>query len=367
MNPVIPAPVPVPLPAPVWLLQLLLVFTFVLHLAAMNFLVGGSAILAVSSWRCRSDPRHRELTRRACTAMPPVVAFTITLGVAPLLFLQLVYGQLFYTSSVIMAWSWLSVVGLLMLGYYGVYGYALQHDELGPRALWVAAGVGVAFLLIAMIFTQNMSLMLRPQDFYSLYLSKTVGNHLGSFQAVTLTRFLHFAVAAMAIAGLGLALLSRRWQADSPDFAAWARGYGVRWFLAASGVEIVVGFGFLFALPPNIRASFLGRDTLSTSILSLGIVLAVLAMLAARKSLAVACVAIFGTISLMAVVRHLVRVAYLRPYFDPHTLPVSGQWFVFALFALLLVAGIATLAWMLYQFFRPAATGEVSAGDRHAV
>jgi hypothetical protein len=56
----------------------------------------------------------------------------------------------------------------------------------------------------------------------------------------------------------------------------------------------------------------------------------------------------------MAVIRHLVRVAYLEPYFDPGSEPVRGQWVVFTLFVLLLVAGIATVAWMLYVFFRPA-------------
>jgi len=74
----------------------------------------------------------------------------------------------------------------------------------------------------------------------------------------------------------------------------------------------------------------------------------------ARLSLTASTIAIVGTISLMAVIRHLVRVAYLQPYFDPSSLPVHGQWVVFGLFAVLLLAGIATVAWMLYVFFRPA-------------
>lgn len=41
MNPVIPAPVPIPLPAPPWLVQILLVFTYILHVLPMNLLVGG--------------------------------------------------------------------------------------------------------------------------------------------------------------------------------------------------------------------------------------------------------------------------------------------------------------------------------------
>jgi len=134
MTPVIPAPVPVPLPAPAWLLEFLLVFTFILHLLPMNFLLGGVVMVSVSSFLGRNDAKHREFARRAGGALPPVVAFAITLGVAPLLFLQLVYGQFFYASSVLMAWFWLAVVLLVMLGYYGVYWYNMQQEELGRRA-----------------------------------------------------------------------------------------------------------------------------------------------------------------------------------------------------------------------------------------
>ena len=106
MNPLIPAPVPVPLPAPVWLLRFLSVFTFVLHLVLMNCLVGGVVLLCVSAYRSLHDEQQRELVRRVAPVMPAVVSFTITFGVAPLLFLQLVYGQFFYTSSLLMAWGW---------------------------------------------------------------------------------------------------------------------------------------------------------------------------------------------------------------------------------------------------------------------
>ena len=83
------------------------------------------------------------------------------------------------------------------------------------------------------------------------------------------------------------------------------------------------------------------------------ILLAVAAFASAPRSLLASGIAIFGTISLMAVIRHLVRVAFLQPYFDPRSLPVRGQWGVFGIFALLLVAGLATVGWMLYVFFRP--------------
>jgi hypothetical protein len=71
-------------------------------------------------------------------------------------------------------------------------------------------------------------------------------------------------------------------------------------------------------------------------------------------------VAVLGTVSAMAVLRHFVRIAYLRPYFDPQVLPVRGQWAVFSIFVVLLLAGLATVGWMLYVFYRPAATRRAS-------
>ncbi len=361
MNPVIPAPVPVPLPAPPWLLQLLLVFTFILHLVPMNLLMGGTAMLAISSYLGRANGHHRELTRRVSRLMPPVVAFSITLGVAPLLFLQLLYGQLFYTSSVLMAWAWLAVVLLLMLGYYGVYWFTMQQEELGTRGFWVILVTAVLFLHIMMIFVQNMSLLERPEDFYPRFLAGSVGSYLGSLSGLTLARFLHMLVASFAVAGLGVALVSRVWKGEAPELAAWARRYGLKWFLAGTGVQFLVGVWFLVAHPAGIRDRFLGGDRLATTLLAVAIVLAILAMLAALRNLAASCFAIVGTISLMAVIRHLVRLERLEPYFDAQTLPVEGQWVVFTLFVILLVAGLATVGWMLYKFFRPTPSPTASA------
>lgn len=354
MNPVIPAPVPVPLPAPVPLLQFLLVFTFILHLLPMNLLLGGSILVAISSRIGNTESRHRELARRCAAALPPVTAFTITLGVAPLLFLQLIYGQLFYTSSVLMAWSWLAVVLLILLGYYGIYWFNLQQDELGPRSFWVMLVAAILFIHVSLIFTQNMSLMLRPQDFYSVFLARGVGNYLGPFDAVTVARWLHFLLAAVAFAGLAIALASAYWRRTgaAPDWADWARSYGSKWFLGGTAVQFIVGLAFLMLLPARIRSLFFGGSGLATALLVAGVLLALLALVLIWKSPLAAFVSILGTISLMAVMRHFVRAAYLDPHFNPGTLPVSGQWVVFALFAVLLLAGLGTIGWMLARYFR---------------
>ena len=60
---------------------------------------------------------------------------------APLLFVQVLYGRLFLTSSVLMAWWWLAVVPLVILAYSGAYLLAFRGKALGPRAKAVAAGL----------------------------------------------------------------------------------------------------------------------------------------------------------------------------------------------------------------------------------
>ena len=126
MTPIIPLADPLPQPAPAWLLWALLQLTFFLHLLAMNVVLGGSIL--VLHWRAsrrKEGAEHRaEITRVFARALPVAIAAAVTLGVAPLLFVQVLYGRLFLPSSVLMAWWWLAVVPLIILAYYGAYALA---------------------------------------------------------------------------------------------------------------------------------------------------------------------------------------------------------------------------------------------------
>ena len=94
--------------------------------------------------------------------MPIIIAFGVNLGVVPLLFTQLAYYKFFYPATILMAWFWLAIIGLLIPAYYGVYAYVwgLKNGEnvAGWRQLagWVAA---VFFIVIGFIFANGFSLM----------------------------------------------------------------------------------------------------------------------------------------------------------------------------------------------------------------
>ena len=119
MNPLIPPPDEFGLPAPPWVFQSLLILTFALHLVFMNFVLGGMLIQAVALCRRNAGPTMRALIEILSSTMPVAVSFTITTGVAPLLFVQVLYGQFFYTSNILLGFIWLSILVWLIHAFYG--------------------------------------------------------------------------------------------------------------------------------------------------------------------------------------------------------------------------------------------------------
>ena len=112
--PTIPHPDPLPLPAPAWLLWFLLTLTFTLHVVPMNLVLGGSIIGLVARLRARRQPHAAVVASLVAKALPVLIATAVTMGVAALLFLQVLYGRLFFASAVLLAVPWLAVVPTLI-------------------------------------------------------------------------------------------------------------------------------------------------------------------------------------------------------------------------------------------------------------
>jgi len=365
--PVIPLADPLPQPAPPALLWALLQLSFLLHLLAMNVVLGGS-ILALHFRLARrpDEAAHRAaLLRFFERALPVAVAATVTLGVAPLLFVQVLYGRLFFTSSILMAWFWLAVVPLLILAYYGAYLLAFRGDSLGPRARAVATAVTLLFLAIAFLYVSNMTRALRPETFLDAYRADGRGLTLNLGDPTFWPRYLHIVLGAVAVAGLATALLGLLRRRPDPVFAAWAIRRGTVVFAVATAANVFAGMLFLLALPKPILIRLAGGDTHAMLALAAGILLAVatagLALLAlgAQGQAGVTwaqLVALVATLASMVLLRDQVRQIALREAgFEPPAWVVP-QWGPFAVFAALLAVAVATIAWMARALARGSAS-----------
>lgn len=361
---VIPRLDPLPLPAPSGLLWFLLTLTYFLHVLPMNFVLGGSVIALVSRSVGGDGPRaarHRELERWFSTAMPVAVAATVTFGVAPLLFVQALYGRLFFTGSVIMAWFWFAVIPLLLVGYYGSYLLAFRGDSLGKWSAVVAWISTLCFAVIAFLYTNNMTLMLRPDAFQAKYLHSGAGLQLNLDDPTLWPRYLHFLMSAIAVAGMAVAHYGLVRARRNAEFGAWAVRHGTLWFVVATGASMGAGIWWLGALPRPILMRFMGGSPFAASMLGLGItfglctlVFMAMAITATdpRKPLRASGGALALTLVTMILARDQVRRGALEAAGFQVNPWVAPQWGPILLFAVLLVVALALVVWMVTAFAR---------------
>jgi hypothetical protein len=359
MNPVMPQPDPLPLPAPPELLWGLLVLTFFLHLVPMNLLVGGSIIGAIARVRARRGdrPHDAELAHVVAKTLPVVFAAAVSMGVAALLFLQVIYGRAFFVSSILMGWWWLAVILLLVLAYYGSYLLSMREGTLGPRAVLLAWLVAVVVGLVALIYGNNMTLMLRPDLWQSLYLADGRGTTLNLTDATLLPRHLHMVLGAIAVAGLGVAVLGVARTETTPGFGRWAVRTGALACGGATAVNVFAGLWWLAALPREVLLRFMGQDMAALVVLLAGIGLtflgaAVLVFGASRDEgsfapfVRSAAGTLLAGVVMMILTRDTVRTASLGSQIGSSAWVVP-QWGPIAIFAVLLIVALGSVGWMI--------------------
>ena len=158
----LPALDPLPLPAPAWLLSALLSLTFFLHVLPMNLLLGGSIIALVARLRGRKDGRSAALAREIAGVLPVLFAATLTLGVAALLFLQVLYGRAFFSAAVLLAVPWFLVVPAAHHGLLRGVRHPKPEDARLARRPWIASRSAFCVVFVAFVQANVMSAVLHP-------------------------------------------------------------------------------------------------------------------------------------------------------------------------------------------------------------
>jgi hypothetical protein len=357
-NVVIPTTEPMLLPPPVWLLKTLLFVVFTLHLVFMNCMLAGGLTAVFKAIRGRSDrhPFSRKLATELGGALPVLVAFTVTLGVAALLFVQVLYGNLLYSSSILIGVYWFSVVILVILGYYGYYFFNMKAGERASKTSIVVLLLSVlCFLVIGFIFTNNMTLMWTPQKWLAMYRARPSGFHLNSGEISLWPRYLHTIIGAFGVFTAALARYGTVRFKKDPEYGGWLVRRASVVFAATTVLQFLIGMLFLMTLPKSVATVFFS-DAVGVSVFSV----ALLSTLAATILILVGGTAkepgplvhagfgmVIVTVLLMVIMRDMVRTAYLQPYFQTSRLQVSPQTGAIVVFLLTFVGGLATLVWML--------------------
>jgi len=345
MNPAALIPTPDAIPVPWGWFYVLLMLTFLLHLLVMNAMLGGGIIALISTLRGGNE--NSLLCKEFSYKWPYTIAFAVNMGVAPLLFVQVLYGQFIYSSSILMAVWWFSIFGILILAYYSAYIYDFKFEALGGLRIFMIEFSVLILLLVGFLFTNNMTLMLQPDKWFAFF-GNTGGTLLNLSDPTVIPRYLHFVIGSVAVAGLYLALIGHFNFAKSAIKKETLINKGMSYFTIATSIEIVFGFWFLLALPKEIMMVFMGKSAYGTGMLVIGIVLALVALYFSHKRhLISTCICTLLLMIDMIFMRDLVRVAYLKPYFQLSDLTVTSEYSSLMLFLVTFVIGLAMIGYML--------------------
>jgi len=367
----IPALDPAGLPGPPWLFHVLLVFTFFLHMMFMNLTLGGTLMAWIAHLRGRGrlDGANGLVAARLMRVNVFAISLTITTGVAPLLFIQLLYQQYFYSGTILLGWIWFAMLVLLAGGYYATYLYKFRGAPArgSGGGLWLGLAA-FTFLLVAMIHVGVHLIHVQP-DRWSGYEANPWAV-LGD--PTYWPRLLHFVFAGVAFSALVIAWWSTRLAAAGTDTEANAAAARTcwKWALGAIVLQVVDGFVLLFTLPREVMLGIMrgGLPTLAPFTLSILLGIGLLVMLArsldpvAKKGLVTGTLAaMILTVATMSITRHQVRVLYLEPSTSRYQATVAPQWGNFWLFVVLLVVALATVGYMAKRVLAEPAAGEEAA------
>lgn len=329
------------LPGPLWLITSLHMVTLTLHLLAMNVVLGGVIVLLFARL---SGKWEMPGIQRIVRIIPSAMAATVTLGVAPLLFLQLTHHRQVYSASITSAWFWLLIVAAVIVGYYLLYGAAFAGGR-GRRRIPLLAGLALIVLLyVSWVYSTVFSLAERPDLYAALYAADPSGRAVNSDAGSWVIRWLHMLTGAVAVGGFAVALLGR----DSEPLYRTGRTF----FLWGSVAAWVVGTAYLITqgehLAPFMRTPGIWSLTVAVLLSALSI------HFVFKKRFVGGAVSLGVSVLGMVFARHALRGVVLGGHFEPATIPVVPQWGVFTLFLVFFVIALALVAYMLRLFARSA-------------
>lgn len=344
-----PSPDPLGYPLPPILLQILSYFTLTLHFLAMNLAIG--SIFIYLYLRVAKRTHDDGLAKYLGGILPLSVSYLITFGVPPLLFVQVLYGQMFYTSSILIGFHWILVIPLVVL-LYGVFYYQkLTKDPGKPRVLVFSFLAALAMLLVGFFYVNNITLSLSPEKWLEMYQKSPGGHNLNLTEPTLWPRWLLILVPGLAVAGVAImfrAAMLMKWGRE--EEARHNYGVAVKAAVAGMGLELLAGAWILSALPEGIRGYVLSGG-LPTILLGLGVMLALVGtglIFVGRNKASLlfpilTSLVLFLALTPLVVLRDLVRQEYLKPVFSLADVPVNYQWGMFGLFVGFLVVGLGFL------------------------
>ena len=321
---------PAGVPASPLLFQVLMVFTWIFHIAFVHLTLGAAGLALWGFHRRQGRPEWERLSMAMTKVAKVGVSLLIVLGVAPLLFTQVIYDPQWYASNVLSGRWVIAFIFTLIVAYCLWFAFYYANQPGARRHIGLYAwGALLLFCLDGMIMHALSYQALLPQRWMDWYAPGGVVDTRGAaLHAISWPRYAF--IMSLSVPAVGLYLIAYAHyfagRADrEPAYREFARQLGRR--LA------VVGFALALLLFLAWQAAHPAGSGLAAHPLGWLLALGLLAMagwtwrLALRVHPYLPLAAGLGVLALLAAWREVVRIRHLQPLgYSVHDYVVHIDW-----------------------------------------
>jgi hypothetical protein len=337
---------------------LLGVLTFALHVAAVQVMLGASALVLRGAFS--RDAQWRRLAGTMLGTAKVAVSVAIVIGVAPLLFVQVTYDPFWYTANVLSAWWVIGFIVILIGAYMAMYGFYWRNHDLAAnptRSAWMMV-VSLALMLVVGFIMHVLSVqMLLPNEWQDWYAPGGQVDPSGrTLHAWSLPRFGFFIALSAPVVGAWLLALRRYLQGAGERDAAYldflAR-LSRPLMLIGGVVALALGAVWMATLPPTM-AHFATSPWMVGAAAALLATVLVPTLLGARIDRGIWGYAVFGfgavALIVVAAAREILRYVTLfgQHGYDALDYKINMDWYsTLTFFVTFGVLGSVTLGYLL--------------------
>lgn len=262
---------PLGVPAAPVIFLILGVLTWALHIAAVHILLGASGLGLTGA--LSKNPHWRRLADAMVGTAKVAISVAIVLGVAPLLFVQVIYDPFWYTSNVLSAWWVIGFIVFLILGSLALFVfYALNHSMKSTQKTRCPGSLALAiilFLTVGFIMHALSVQMLHPEKWMQWYAPNGIVDASGrAIHDYNLWRFGFFISLSVPVIGLWLLAYRRYLQGrieNEPGYLDFVRNLALRLVSIGGVIALVFLFAWMKTLPVNVAGFATGFWPLVTA------------------------------------------------------------------------------------------------------
>lgn len=308
---------PAGIPAVPAAFQALAVFTWIFHIAFVHLALGTATLAIAAFYRREQNPHWARLSWAMTKVAKVSVSLLIVLGVAPLLFTQVIYDPLWYTSNVLSARWAIGFIFTLIIGYCLWFAFYWSNHEGAKRHIGRYAVIALALFLLDGLIMHALSYQaLLPEQWMSWYAPGGVIDTSGAkLHAIQWPRFAFIISLAAPVVGLFLIAYADYFSVRDdvePAYLVFARELGVRIARWGFPLSALLGGLWLWILPPPLKLL-----THPVGWLLLAALVSLAVWLWRARSVQGQGYGLLGmgfaVLGLLAIWREVVRVAYLAP------------------------------------------------------